>query len=175
MNAPPGFLEFLLCVPWTRLPQLSPAAGSRSPVSALMSELCLDAAERCVLVNERIQPALLSPLLEFLYRPEHVDCVPPLLRPEPGHGAPTPDLLQSAAALLDGATPLHCAALRGNPAQVQQLLLCRADPTLRTMAGLLPMQLVPQCHRLPGVGDACCSCLGPKEQQVRCWCCGATQ
>lgn len=52
---------------------------------------------------------------------------------------------ESVAALLDGATPLHCAALRANPAQVTHLLAAGADPTLRTAAGELPMELVPRC------------------------------
>jgi hypothetical protein len=49
-----------------------------------------------------------------------------------GEGAPSRD---AVAALLDGATPLHCAALRGNPAQVDHLLLCGADPLLPNAAG----------------------------------------
>ncbi|KAK9790356.1 hypothetical protein WJX73_003594 [Symbiochloris irregularis] len=50
------------------------------------------------------------------------------------------------ASLLDGCTPLHCAALRGNATQVDYLLSCGADPTMRTAAGELPMELVPECH-----------------------------
>lgn len=42
---------------------------------------------------------------------------------------------EAVAALLDGATPLHCAAIRGNPAQVDHLLLCGADPLLPNAAG----------------------------------------
>ncbi len=42
---------------------------------------------------------------------------------------------EAVAALLDGATPLHCAAIRGNPAQVDHLLLCGADPLLPNTAG----------------------------------------
>lgn len=30
--------------------------------------------------------------------------------------------METVAALLDGATPLHCAALRGNPAQVGEVM-----------------------------------------------------
>ena len=51
----------------------------------------------------------------------------------------------AVAALLDEATPLHAAALRGNPAQVDHLLFCKADPMARTAAGDLPFELVPQC------------------------------
>lgn len=51
----------------------------------------------------------------------------------------------AVAALLDEATPLHAAALRGNPAQIDHLLFCKADPMARTAAGDLPFELVPQC------------------------------
>lgn len=53
--------------------------------------------------------------------------------------------LESVAALLDGATPLHCAAIRGNPAQINHLLQNGADPTLKTVCGDLPIELVPVC------------------------------
>ena len=76
--------------------------------------------------------------------------------------------LEAAAALLDGATPLHCAAIRGNPAQVDHLLYCGADPTMRTAAGELPLQLVPVCgHRLRGSTRWACRCLAPADQEVR--------
>ena len=52
---------------------------------------------------------------------------------------------ETVAAVLDGATPLHCAALRGNPAQVDHLLYCGADPTTLTAAGERPIELVPVC------------------------------
>ena len=57
----------------------------------------------------------------------------------------------AVAALLDGATPLHAAALRGNPAQIDHLLFCKADPMARTAAGDIPFELVPNCRdRLTG-------------------------
>jgi hypothetical protein len=71
-----------------------------------------------------------------------------------------------AEALLDGATPLHCAALRGNPAQVDHLLYCGADPTRKTAVGDLPLQLVPRCGGYSS-GVRMCTCLGPAEQEVR--------
>ena len=54
----------------------------------------------------------------------------PLQEPDPQ--AVTRD---TVAALLDGATALHCAAIRGNPAQVDHLLLCGADPLAKNAAG----------------------------------------
>jgi hypothetical protein len=148
-----------------------------------------------------IHPQLMRPVLDFLYKPEHADSVPPLLRPQQqqqqhpeqqGTAAPsaadsvraaggtsgsTPTssscmadakLLDTVAALLDGATPLHCAALRGNPAQVDHLLYCGADPTLRNAAGELALELVPVCGSVnKATRRRQCHCLGPVEQEVR--------
>ena len=50
------------------------------------------------------------------------------------------------AALLDGATPLHCAALRANPELVQLLLSFKAQPLVTSAAGDMPIQLVPMCR-----------------------------
>ena len=55
----------------------------------------------------------------------------------------------AVAALLDGATPLHAAALRGNPAQIDHLLFCKANPMARTAAGDCPLELVPPCEEQP--------------------------
>lgn len=62
----------------------------------------------------------------------------------------------AVAALLDGATPLHAAALRGNPAQIDHLLFCKADPMARTAAGDYPFELVPTCGDKVTGGTACC-------------------
>jgi Sec-independent protein translocase protein TatA len=221
MNAPPGFLEFLLCIPWRRLPQLYPstAAAVRAAGKAarqqqcaqqqqdphqqqdeqqqqqvpaeqqnLLAESAADEAERRLLVNLPLHPQLVRPVLLFMYKPQHANCVPPVLRPEKRQEAtkqqqaqqqqqqqPTPqpsectadeNLLAVVEALLDGATPLHCAALRGNPAQVDHLLYCGADPTRKTAAGDLPMQLVPRCGGY-SQNKRVCTCLGPAEQEVR--------
>ncbi len=80
--------------------------------------------------------------------------------------------LEAVAAVLDGATPLHCAALRGNPAQVDHLLFCGSDPGLRTAAGELAIELVPVCGDKPaGASSRCCRCMGPSDQEVSCRCC----
>lgn len=75
--------------------------------------------------------------------------------------------VESVAALLDGATPLHCAAIRGNPAQVDHLLYCGANPTVRTTAGDLPIELVPVCWEKGQSGARICHCMRQKEQEVR--------
>lgn len=188
MNAPPGFLEFLLCIPWRQLPQLYPHNDNSDE---LLSHLHVSDTERHKLVNARIPPSLLAPVLDFLYRPEHADSVPPSLllhRPTPNSSATSSHVhsshsttsrsgsrqqvndgatLESVAALLDGATPLHCAALRGNPAQVDHLLYCGADPTRRTTAGELPIELVPVCgDRNRATKQRTCRCLGHNSQEV---------
>ncbi|KAF8072774.1 MAP1D [Scenedesmus sp. PABB004] len=206
MNAPPGFLEFLLCIPWHQLPRLCPpprglrGGGDGDDCGAPLSALAVDEAERRALVNTRLHPQLVRPLLDFMTRQEHADSVPPVLRaallhgpqaqqqrqqqqqalPGGGDGVPARpaagaaaaadgEPLDTVAALLDGATPLHCAALRGNPAQVDLLLFSGADPTLRTAAGELPLQLVPACCGFDReTGRRACHCLGREEQEVRC-------
>ena len=55
----------------------------------------------------------------------------------------------AVGALLDEATPLHAAALRGNPAQIDHLLFCKADSMARTAAGDYPFELVPNCGDKP--------------------------
>ena len=60
-----------------------------------------------------------------------------------------PTSRNAIAALLDDATPLHAAALRGNPAQIDHLLFCKADPMARTAAGDSPLELVPVCEEQP--------------------------
>lgn len=82
--------------------------------------------------------------------------------------------LETVAALLDGATPLHCAALRANPAQVEHLLSCGADPSMRTVAGELPIEFVPVCgERSPSTGQRVCRCMSRQEQEV--WECRSQQ
>jgi hypothetical protein len=221
MNAPPGFLEFLLCIPWRRLPQLYPStaagkaysasAGIRAPQpqqqgqqqqqqpdpqQELLAESAADEAERRLLVNMPLHPQLVRPVLLFMYKPQHDASVPPVLRPDKRKqpaAKPQPpqpgqqqaagvqqqqkpasssldctaddNLMAVAEALLDGATPLHCAALRGNPAQVDHLLFCGADPTRKTAVGDLPLQLVPRCGGYSKATHTC-TCLGPAEQEV---------
>ncbi|KAL6760662.1 hypothetical protein V8C86DRAFT_1058572 [Haematococcus lacustris] len=218
MNAPPGFLEFLLCVPWRKLSQL-PKSDS---IDKLISNLRVTEEERRRLVNTRLQPCLLRTVLDFLYKADHADSVPPCLQLSPTATAPATEAagaagrantagvvsgaatssaaglvqlpalaaavgeeagqvapgspsspskpavtLETVAALLDGATPLHCAAIRGNPAQLEHLLSCGADPSLRTAAGELPLELVPACGApQPGSKQRECCCMGVGDQEV---------
>jgi hypothetical protein len=74
--------------------------------------------------------------------------------------------VQLVEAALDGATALHCAALRGNPAQTDHLLYCKADPTLKTAAGLLPLELVPLCGDRDASGTRICRCMHAADVAV---------
>ncbi|GLC37451.1 hypothetical protein PLESTB_001584400 [Pleodorina starrii] len=187
MNAPPGFLEFLLCVPWRKLSQLYPKtpnlAARSDSIDKLVSNLQVTDEERRKLVNTRIDPALMGTVLDFLYKDKHADSVPPMLQLTPVNTLQPDDksaplvVRETVAAVLDGATPLHCAALRGNPAQVDHLLYCGADPTLKTAAGELPIEQVPVCGdraSAPGAGTGAtaaaaqryCRCMGQHDQEV---------
>eukprot|EP00884_Botryococcus_braunii_P020575 jgi/Botrbrau1/7200/Bobra.0300s0026.1 len=185
MNAPPGFLEFLLCVPWANLQDLFPRDGNWNDEDTPSPTLCLDEEERRLLVNQRLHPLLVDLLLQFMYRPEHVDSVPPTLRlaasssglyskqeglkSTKGKG-PRRVTYDAVAALLDGATPLHCAAIRGNPAQVDHLLYCGADPLAKTGAGELPLEMVllcGSCFKTSGGSQGwACRCMPSRDAEV---------
>ena len=74
--------------------------------------------------------------------------------------------LQMATALLDDATPLICAALRGNPAQVDHLLYCGADPCATNAAGDLALEMVPLCGDRSPSGARICRCMCASDEQV---------
>ena len=73
-------------------------------------------AERRRLVNGRLGEPMLGVLVSFVLRPGHADSLPPLAQLP---SAAPHEAAAALAALLDGATPLHCAAVRGNPAQAR--------------------------------------------------------
>jgi hypothetical protein len=77
LNAPPGFLEFLLCMPWARLADPPPpqADGFEPPGE----QFEVDAAERAAVVNGPIHPALLPLVLDFVLSGEHAAGLPPML------------------------------------------------------------------------------------------------
>lgn len=196
MNAPPGFLEFLLCIPWHQLPQLQPlvskAAEQQEQADQLLAQLVINEQERQLLVDMPIHPRLMQTVLGFLYKSEYANSLPPLLRPQqmlqditPPHVSNNGNeqlglaaanaaarshhgiMLDTVAALLDGATALHCAAIRGNPAGVHHLLRCDADPTRQTAAGESAVELVPVCGCLnKDTRLRQCNCLTAAEQEV---------
>ncbi len=79
---------------------------------------------------------------------------------------------ETVAALLDGATPLHCATIRGSPLQIEHLVLHGADMHATTTAGEYPIELIPVCSNSSAVG-VMCQCMGPHDQQV--WTCSSAE
>jgi hypothetical protein len=57
--------------------------GTWNDIDAATPALCLDEEARRVLVNTRLHPQLLDPLLRFMYREENKASVPPTLRLAP--------------------------------------------------------------------------------------------
>ncbi|KAL0041632.1 hypothetical protein WJX79_010152 [Trebouxia sp. C0005] len=180
LNAPPSFLEFLLCVPWQHLGELYPRTDMDSTE---LPQITLNEADRRLMANLPLQSDYLCCVLDFIYRYTHnrkfyfMESLPVQLRLV--LDLPTVNLQQAdaqgttrsaVAALLDGATPLHAAALRGNPAQIDHLLFCKADPMARTAAGDYPFELVPICADKVSGGlgrGACgCQCMGRREAEV---------
>jgi hypothetical protein len=74
--------------------------------------------------------------------------------------------MQIAEATLQEATPLHCAALRGNPAQADHLLYCHADATITSASGLLALELVPPCGDRDADRARICRCMNAQDELV---------
>ncbi|WIA08813.1 hypothetical protein OEZ85_008235 [Tetradesmus obliquus] len=105
MNAPPGFLEFLLCIPWRQLPLLYPGA----------------------------------------------------------HKAPGQQEQQEQDEQQEQGQQQE----QQSPEQVDHLLYCGADPSMRTAAGELALELVPLCGSINKESRRRqCHCLGPVEQEA---------
>lgn len=237
LNAPPGFIEFLLCSPWSQMELLQRNADLQS----LLGAINISAEQRAAAVNTRMPDYIVAVVLEFIYREPHEVSLPPLMllthdsagtaHPPP---QPLPSLLsddacphtpavvtwppvtmevrvgpciawacmcrgwdpvqmskpalcgtpccthlpspalhrssatrqvrgprcvQVAEALLQQATPLHCTAVRGNPAQTDHLVYCQADPTVRNAAGMLPLEVVPLCGDRDDARERACRCM----------------
>uniref|UniRef100_A0A061QIJ2 C3H1-type domain-containing protein n=1 Tax=Tetraselmis sp. GSL018 TaxID=582737 RepID=A0A061QIJ2_9CHLO len=158
-----AFLDYLVSIPWNSLSRGYSQSLRASPDKQGAQRWTKQDAKR--LANTPIHGELLEPMLNFLFNQENGCTLPAALRQclTEGKGCasqgdsslfaqrPTPTW-DAAAALLDGATPIHCAAVRGSICQVQYLLGIGADPYVRTAAGELPMELVPVCM------DGYCSC-----------------
>ncbi|KAK9821741.1 hypothetical protein WJX81_001109 [Elliptochloris bilobata] len=164
LNLPHWFLEFLLCLPWARLGDLYRRSSGPEP---LMAKLTVTDTERRRLAKARLAEPLLGELVRFVLRPEVADSLPPLARLP---GAAPGEEADALAALLDGATPLHCAAIRGNPAQVDHLLFCGADVAAATAAGETAAELVPLCGDRGAAGQPpgqrACRCMSAADGQV---------
>jgi len=160
-NAPPGFLEFLLCLPWDQFTDLYAALGdaphfaTTTAINAPRLHLAMPTEEeKYQFVNCQLQDQrLLDCVMDFLYI--HISSndstvLPPLmclLQDEyvPQNGAAAGNLQKAIYVQLQGCTPLHCAAMRGNPALVDALLAAGADPLVKNALGQVAMELVPKC------------------------------
>lgn len=173
LNAPPGFLEFLLCMPWAQLPEVYSDWGDAGRLTSSIAslELLSGPEQQSHLVNWPLGQGLVDCVMDFLYRDEYRDSLPPMMALGPGefvpgNGVAAGPVQRAVHAMLDGATALHCAAARGNPAQVDHLLMCGADPLSRNAAGELPMELVPRCADPSSGLNATCCCMGRGDQEA---------
>uniref|UniRef100_A0A1D1ZP32 C3H1-type domain-containing protein n=1 Tax=Auxenochlorella protothecoides TaxID=3075 RepID=A0A1D1ZP32_AUXPR len=158
-------------------------------------------AEASLLVNVRLDARLLDCTLDFLGRGLALHALPPLLAAALGAGgevgvaddraaggsaaaagdsalaaapaaaAGPPTGRQLAAAALDGATPLHAAAMRAAVPALSHLLLCGADPMAPAGTGELPAQVVPSCRSggcgCGGAGGAACRAQAARRTLLR--------
>ncbi|KAK9864565.1 hypothetical protein WJX84_000508 [Apatococcus fuscideae] len=169
VDAPAGLLEFLLDIPWTEFATLYVKSSS---LPSVIPSLIVHEGQRRQLVNTPIHPVLLDLVAGFLAKPAYRSSLPVMA--VDSHDV---TLDESAAfqemlgAVLDGATPLHCAALRTSPKLTEHLLASGADPMARTAAGDLPMDLVPACKpvsvRAKGARAGLCGCSGQADVDGR--------
>ncbi|KAA6429320.1 MAG: hypothetical protein FRX49_00715, partial [Trebouxia sp. A1-2] len=68
LNAPPSFLEFLLCVPWQHLGELYPRTDMDSTE---LPQITLNEADRRLMANLPLQSDYLCCVLDFIYRYTH--------------------------------------------------------------------------------------------------------
>ncbi|KAK9816451.1 hypothetical protein WJX72_000489 [[Myrmecia] bisecta] len=169
LDAPANFLEALLSVPWSDVCQPRPVedGGVQGPPS----QAAVSTEERKLLVNTPIQSPLLECMLDVLFKSSYADWLPPILQLSPASedGSRKAVTRESVAALLDGATSLHCAAVQASPTQVEHLLFCGADPLMRTSAGELALELVPVCAPAPK------SAAAADTPGATCYCSGTAQ
>jgi hypothetical protein len=154
-NAPPSFLEFLLCLPWSQFTNIYAALGD-IPHSAPRLHLTTPTEdEKFQFVNCQLQDErLLDCIMNFLYIHISSNDMSPVLPPLMclphneyifQNGAEAGKLQKAIYVQLQGCTPLHCAAMRGNPALVYVLLAAGADPLVKNSLGQVSMELVPRC------------------------------
>ncbi|KAL4537181.1 hypothetical protein Ndes2437B_g08332 [Nannochloris sp. 'desiccata'] len=160
LDAPPGFLKFLLCLPWFQFTDLYATLGdaplsATTPTDTPRLHLATPTEDEkfrlvnCQLLDER----LLDCIMDFLYintRSNEIPVLPPLMclfenEYVPQNGAEAGKLQKAIYVQLQGCTPLHCAAMRGNPALVDALLTAGADPLVKNGLGQVAMELVPKC------------------------------
>lgn len=77
LNAPPGFLEFIICIPWRSLGELYPRPAAMEDV---IGQLDMPPADKRRLVNTPIHPLLMPPVLDFLFTDSYAAGLPPLFQ-----------------------------------------------------------------------------------------------
>lgn len=75
LNAPPGFIEFLLCTPWHQMDLIQ--AGS--DLESLLGVVDITTAQRTQVVNTPLASHLISVLMDFIYQDRHLASLPPML------------------------------------------------------------------------------------------------
>jgi hypothetical protein len=161
LNAPSGFLEFLLCLPWSQFTDMYATIGDAATASdaSKMHLTTPTATEKSKLVNCQLKDErLLDCIMDFLYindidsTSNNSTVLPPLMclgdnniEYVSQNGAEAGKLQKAILVQLQGSTPLHCAAMRGNPVLVNTLLAAGADPLVKNGLGQVAMELVPKC------------------------------
>lgn len=75
LNAPPGFIEFLLCTPWHQMDLIH--AGS--DLESLLGVINISTAQRTQVVNTPLAAHLVPVLVDFAYQDRCLPSLPPLL------------------------------------------------------------------------------------------------
>lgn len=75
LNAPPGFLEFIICIPWRRLAELYPRPLA---MEQLIGTLDVPAEEKRRMVNRPVHARLTPTLLDFIFNGGHGAGLPPM-------------------------------------------------------------------------------------------------
>eukprot|EP00210_Caulerpa_lentillifera_P005795 g5541.t1 len=163
LNCPPEILEFLIRIPWQSIEELLKRKSNDHEWIA--EQLEISQTTRLELLNTPIHPTLIPSVLQFVFTEPYLSSAPSQLCPDTLGDRQSH--LEKVAAVLDGACTLHCAAMRGNPAQVCHFLSSGADPLQKTVIGDLAIELVPFCgDRSNKSHKKICRCMSDKEQEI---------
>jgi hypothetical protein len=87
LNAPPGFIEFLLCSPWSQMHVLNIGGDLKTQLGAIN----ITSEQRQEVVNTRLPDHVLPIILGFIYQEQYEMSLPPmLLRTHDSSGAKLP-------------------------------------------------------------------------------------
>ena len=157
LDGPLAFIDFLLCIPWRDMPQVLAFYQGTNPTEEVLSSFgkrigpCTRKEKHHLVASSLDAPVLLDALMNFLFDDARARYLPPLLTSGlhhfvHGNGYEACDAQRAVASVLDGATPLHCAALAGNDRHMRRLLDAGANPLVRNRSGETPLELVPHCY-----------------------------